>query len=54
MGFTPLVIVMFPHTATYQRSLSKAATKALEEGRYPFLVVDAPHVKLEDFRDLWA
>ena len=39
---------------TYQRSLSKAACKALEEARSPFLVVDAPHIHLDEFRDLWA
>ncbi|GAX78560.1 hypothetical protein CEUSTIGMA_g6000.t1 [Chlamydomonas eustigma] len=39
---------------TYQRSLVKAATKALEEGRSAFLIVDAPNIKLEDFKELWG
>lgn len=39
---------------TYQRSLSKAASKAMEEARSSFLVVDAPHIRLNEFRDLWT
>eukprot|EP00955_Chlamydomonas_euryale_P027606 291402-Chlamydomonas_euryale.AAC.1 len=38
----------------YARSLSKAAAKAMEEARYPFLIVDAPHVRVDDFRDVWT
>jgi hypothetical protein len=39
---------------TYQRSLSRAAVKALEEARSPFIVVDAPNLRLDDFKEVWA
>ena len=40
--------------AEYQRSLARSATKALEEGRFAFLVVDANNVRVDDFKELWA
>ena len=38
----------------YQRSLVKAAVRTLEEGRFPFAVVDAPNILVDDLKDLWA
>lgn len=41
-------------SAEYKRSLARSATKALEEGRFTFLVVDANNVLVDDFKDLWS
>lgn len=41
-------------SAEYKRSLARSATKALEEGRFTFLVVDANNILVDDFKDLWS
>lgn len=35
---------------SYKASILKAFTKTVEEGRFPFVILDAPNVLLEDFR----
>lgn len=40
--------------ATYQRSLLKAFQRAVEEARYKFIIVDAPALKVADFKDFWS
>lgn len=40
--------------AVYQRSLCKALGRTLEEGRFTFVLMDAPNIKLDEFRDVLA
>ncbi|MEW5298170.1 MAG: hypothetical protein WDW36_001322 [Sanguina aurantia] len=40
--------------APYRKSLLRAATKTLEEGRYSFVIVDAPNARLEEYKEFWA
>lgn len=49
-----LFCIVLLHTASYRKSLLRAATKTLEEGRYSFVIVDAPNVKLEEYKDFWV
>lgn len=41
-------------TAAYQKSLVKALGRTLDDGRFPFVVMDAPNIRLDDFRDVLA
>ena len=36
--------------ASYQRSLLRAFQRAVEEGRFPFIVVDAPAIRVRQLR----
>lgn len=38
----------------YQRSLFKAYQRTLDEGRFRFVVLDAPNIRVADFKDFWA
>ena len=38
----------------YKQSLYKAYKRTIEEGRFRMVVVDAPNVAVEDFKDYWA
>eukprot|EP00983_Pelagomonas_calceolata_P054706 1143820-Pelagomonas_calceolata.AAC.5 len=40
--------------AAYQKSLVRALTRTLDEGRYTFVVMDAPNTRLDEFRDVLA
>lgn len=40
--------------ASYLRSLLRAFQRAAEEARFPFLIVDAPAIRVADFKDFWA
>jgi hypothetical protein len=40
--------------ATYQKSLIKAVTRTMEEGRYTLVILDAPNLRVDDFRDAMA
>ncbi|KAF5834235.1 hypothetical protein DUNSADRAFT_9188, partial [Dunaliella salina] len=40
--------------AAYQKSLVRALTRTMDEGRYTFVVMDAPNTRLDEFRDVLA
>jgi len=40
--------------AAYQKSLVKALGRTLDDGRFTFVVMDAPNIRLDDFRDVLA
>uniref|UniRef100_A0A1D1ZV70 Uncharacterized protein n=1 Tax=Auxenochlorella protothecoides TaxID=3075 RepID=A0A1D1ZV70_AUXPR len=39
---------------TYQRSLNRSFCKAAVEARHAFLIMDAPNLRLADFREAWS
>ncbi|KAK9817310.1 hypothetical protein WJX72_012496 [[Myrmecia] bisecta] len=39
---------------TYQRNLLKAYSRTIEEGRFAFVIVDAPNITVADFKEFWA
>ncbi|KAK9790115.1 hypothetical protein WJX73_000750 [Symbiochloris irregularis] len=38
----------------YKQSLLKAYSRTVEEGRFKVVIVDAPNVRVEDFKDYWG
>jgi len=44
----------FGCAAAYQKSLIKALTRTMDEGRYTFAIMDAPNIRLDEFRDVLA
>lgn len=41
-------------SGTYQRSLNRSFCKAAVEARHAFLIMDAPNLRLADFREAWS
>ena len=39
---------------TYKASLLRAFSRTVEEGRFPFVIVDAPNIRVDDFKDYWS
>jgi len=48
------VFSIITHAAAYQKSLAKALGRTMDEGRYKFVVMDAPNIRLDEFRDVLA
>jgi len=44
--------VLFP-ADSYRASILKAFSKTVEEGRFPFVILDAPNIQVEDFRPFY-
>jgi YLP motif-containing protein 1 len=42
------------HAVVYRRSLLKAYQRTLEEGRFKFVILDAPNIAAADFKDFWV
>ena len=38
---------------SYRASILKAFSKTVEEGRFPFVILDAPNIQVEDFRPFY-
>jgi hypothetical protein len=41
-------------TGAYKKSLAKAVKKTVEDRQYRVVVVDAPNVRVSDFKELWT
>ena len=49
-----LTLLALPPAATYQASLVRAVGRSMEEGRFPFLLVDSNNLTAEHVRDFWS
>lgn len=44
---------LFVLADSYRASILKAFTKTVEEGRFPFVILDAPNIQVEEFRPFY-
>ena len=50
----PLMHVCLVCQGRYKQSLLKAFKRTTEEGRFAMVIVDAPNVRVEDFKEYWT